>query len=100
MGTASLIISIIALVISLCIMPLTLFPLLSLLVFPLITMVSILALVGLILGIVDWVSRHKKGLKKEKAIAGAICSAIAMLIIIFWTIVNIVFLGIGIAMNL
>lgn len=100
MGTASLIISIIALIISLFIMPLTLFPFFSLLVLPLIVMVSILALVGLILGIVDWVSKHKKGLKKEKAIAGTICSAIAMLIITFWTIINIIFIGIGIAASL
>ena len=42
------------------------------------------AIIGVILGIVDIVSKSKKGEKKGTSIAGLILSAIATLIIIFW----------------
>lgn len=45
------------------------------------------AIIGVILGIVDIVSKSKKGEKKGTAIAGLILSAIATLVIIFWVFV-------------
>lgn len=45
------------------------------------------AIIGVILGIVDIVSKSKKGEKKGTSIAGLILSAIATLIIIFWVFV-------------
>lgn len=43
------------------------------------------AIVGLILGIVDCVKKSKSGNPKGKAIAGIICSAVAIVIImIYW----------------
>lgn len=40
------------------------------------------AIVGLVLGIVDWVKKNKEGTPKGKAIAGVICSAVAIVIIL------------------
>ena len=39
------------------------------------------ALVALVLGIIDWVKKHKAGAPKGKAIAGTICAALALIII-------------------
>ncbi len=44
------------------------------------------ALVGLILGIIDWVKKKKAGEPKGKAIAGTICSVVAIVIICVWWI--------------
>lgn len=44
-----------------------------------------LAIIGLILGIVDWVQKKKKEEKHGIAIAGVICSAIAIVIVILYT---------------
>ena len=46
------------------------------------------AIVGLILGIIDCVKQSKKeDGKKGKSIAGIVCSALAIVIIIFWWII-------------
>lgn len=42
------------------------------------------AAIGLILGIIDWVKNQKEGQPKGKAIAGTICSVIAIVIIMAW----------------
>lgn len=42
------------------------------------------AIVGLILGIVDWVKKQKAGEPKGKAVAGTICSCVAIIIIAIW----------------
>ena len=42
------------------------------------------AIVGLVLGIIDWSKKKKAGEKKGKAIAGTICSGVAIIIIIAW----------------
>lgn len=42
------------------------------------------AIVGLVLGIVDWVKKNKENNPKGKAIAGTVCSAIAIVIIIIY----------------
>ena len=42
------------------------------------------ALVGLILGIIAAVQQHKAKQPKGMAIAGSVCSAVAILIIIWW----------------
>lgn len=45
------------------------------------------AIVGVILGIVDIVTKSKKGEKKGISIAGLVLSAIAIIVIIFWVFV-------------
>ncbi|MBE5819389.1 MAG: hypothetical protein E7310_00940 [Clostridiales bacterium] len=40
------------------------------------------AIVALVLGIVDWVKKRKAGLPKGKSIAGTICSAVALIVIV------------------
>lgn len=45
------------------------------------------AIVGLILGIVDCVKKSKEGNPKGKAIAGIVCSAIAIVVIIIYWVV-------------
>ena len=40
------------------------------------------AIVGLVLGIIDWVKKNKEGNPKGKAIAGVICSAVAIVVIL------------------
>ncbi|MBQ6992264.1 MAG: hypothetical protein IJN50_05095 [Clostridia bacterium] len=68
MGIASLIIGIISILVGFI---------------PVINLLMVLpAIVALILGIVDWVKKHKAGLAKGKAIAGTICSAISLVIIL------------------
>lgn len=42
------------------------------------------ATVGLVLGIIDWVKKKKGGEPKGKAIAGAICSGVAIIIILVY----------------
>ena len=43
------------------------------------------AIVGLVLGIIDWVKKKKTGEAKGKSIAGTICSGVAIVIIIvYW----------------
>ena len=42
------------------------------------------AIIGIILGIVEWVKKSKENEPKGKAIAGTICSAIAIVIICIW----------------
>lgn len=42
------------------------------------------AIVGLVLGIIDWIKKGKAGEKKGKAVAGTICSGVAIIIIIVW----------------
>ena len=42
------------------------------------------AIVGLVLGIVDWVKKKKASEPKGKAIAGTVCSAIAIVVIAVW----------------
>lgn len=42
------------------------------------------AIIGLILGIVDVIQKNKRGEKKGIAIAGIVCSAIAIIIISAW----------------
>lgn len=45
------------------------------------------ALVGAVLGIIDWVKKKKEDAPKGKAIAGTICSVVAILVIfIYWLI--------------
>lgn len=44
------------------------------------------AIIGLVLGIVDWVQKKKKDVKHGQAMAGVICSAIAIVIVIVYTI--------------
>ena len=47
------------------------------------------AVVGLVLGIIDWVKKSKASEPKGKAIAGAICSGVAIVIIIIeWAIIG------------
>lgn len=46
----------------------------------------VLAIIGLILGIIDWVQKKKKDEKHGQAVAGVVCSALAILFIIFYTI--------------
>ena len=48
------------------------------------------AIVGLVLGIVDWVKKNKEGNPKGKAIAGVICSAVAIVVILSYYFVVIV----------
>lgn len=45
------------------------------------------AIIGVILGIVDTVKKSKSGESKGMAIAGLILSAIAVVIIFFWTVI-------------
>lgn len=45
------------------------------------------AIIGVILGIIDIVSKSKKGEKKGISIAGLILSVIATIVIIFWVFV-------------
>ena len=45
------------------------------------------AVVGLVLGIIDWTKKKKSGEPKGKAVAGTICSAIAIVIIVVWWII-------------
>jgi len=45
------------------------------------------AIVGLVLGIIDWVKKNKENAPKGKAVAGTICSAVAIVIIIVWWII-------------
>lgn len=69
MGIASLIIGIISILIGFI---------------PGINLIMVLpAIVALILGIIDWVKKNKAGLRKGKAIAGTICAAISLVIIVF-----------------
>ena len=70
MGVAALVLGIIAVIISFI-------PLCG-------TWAIIPAIVGLVLGIIDWVKKGKAGEKKGKAIAGTICSGVAIVIIIAW----------------
>lgn len=42
------------------------------------------AVVGLVLGIVDWVKKKKADQPKGKAIAGTVCSGVAIIIIAIW----------------
>jgi len=42
------------------------------------------AIVGLVLGIIDWIKKGKTGEAKGKAIAGTICSGVAIVIIVAW----------------
>lgn len=42
------------------------------------------AIVGVVLGIVDWVKKSKQGQPKGMSIAGTILSSIAVVIIIVW----------------
>lgn len=50
------------------------------------TFALIPAIIGLILGIVDWVKQSKAGNPKGKSIAGTILSAIAIAVIMFYWI--------------
>lgn len=50
------------------------------------TFALIPAIIGLILGIVDWVKQSKAGNHKGKSIAGTILSAIAIVVIMFYWI--------------
>ena len=45
------------------------------------------AVIGLILGIIDTAKKSREGAKKGQAITGLTLSAIAIMIIIFWTII-------------
>ena len=45
------------------------------------------AIVGLVLGIIDWVKKGKTGEAKGKAVAGTICSGVAIVIIIVWWLI-------------
>ncbi len=54
------------------------------------------ALVALVLGIIDWVKKKKNGEPKGKAIAGTICGAVALVVIVVTYIIMLVF-GIGTA---
>lgn len=51
------------------------------------TFALIPAIIGLILGIVDWVKQSKAGNPKGKSIAGTILSAIAIVVIMFYWVV-------------
>ena len=42
------------------------------------------AIVGLVLGIVDWTKKKKANEPKGKAVAGTVCSAVAIVIIAIW----------------
>ena len=42
------------------------------------------AVIGLVLGICDAVGKHKKGLPKGIAIAGSVCSGVALSIIVLY----------------
>lgn len=44
------------------------------------------AVVGLVLGIIDWVKKGKAKEPKGKAVAGTICSGLAVIVIIIWWI--------------
>ena len=44
------------------------------------------AIVGLVLGIIDWSKKKKEDAPKGKAIAGVVCSAVAIVIICVWWI--------------
>ena len=71
MGVAALVLGIISLLLSFI---------------PVIGLLGIgLAIIGLILGIIDWVQKKKKEEKHGIAIAGVICSAIAIVIVILYT---------------
>ena len=70
MGVAALVLGIIAAVISFI-------PLCG-------TWAIIPAIVGLVLGIIDWTKKKKEDAPKGKAIAGVICSAVAIVIICVW----------------
>lgn len=72
MGVASLVLGIISLVLSFI---------------PIVGMFGIvLAILGLIFGIIDWVQKKKESQKYGKAVAGVICSAIAIVMVIFYTV--------------
>jgi len=45
-----------------------------------------LAIIGLVLGIIDWVQKKKKDEKHGQAIAGVVCSAVAIIIVILYTV--------------
>ena len=45
------------------------------------------AIVGLVLGIIDWVKKKKANQPKGKAIAGTICSGVAIVIILVWWLI-------------
>lgn len=80
MGIASLIIGIISILIGFI---------------PIINILMILpAMVALILGIIDWVKKNKAGLSKGKAVAGTICSAVALIIIMVVDIFSVSLLAI------
>lgn len=70
MGVAALVLGIVSLVISFI-------PLCG-------TWALIPAIVGVVLGIVDWVKKKKEDAPKGKAIAGTICSGIAIIVIVAW----------------
>ena len=42
------------------------------------------AIVGLVLGIIDWSKKKKANEPKGKAVAGTICSGVAIIIIAIW----------------
>ena len=42
------------------------------------------AIVGLVLGIIDWSKKQKANEPKGKAIAGTICSGVAIIVIVTW----------------
>ena len=70
MGVASLVLGIVSLIISFI-------PFCG-------TWAIIPAIVGLVLGIVDWVKRNKANEPKGKSIAGTVCSAVAIIVIAVW----------------
>jgi len=45
-----------------------------------------IAIIGLVLGIIDWVQKKKKDEKHGQAIAGVVCSAVAIIIVILYTV--------------
>ena len=45
------------------------------------------AIVGLVLGIIDIVKKSKENAPKGKAIAGVVCSAVAIVVIIIYSII-------------
>ena len=71
MGVAALVLGIISLLLSFI---------------PVIGLLGIgLAIIGLILGIIDWVQKKKKEEKHGLAIAGVICAAVAIVIVMLYT---------------
>jgi len=80
MGIASMIIGIIAVIIAFipCVGGIAFLP----------------AIVGLVLGIVDVVQSRKKELPAGKGIAGIVCNAVAIVVIILWSVI---FVGASVA---